>query len=201
MNEDEEDYYIDLNFRSVYWCVKYQVAQMRKQGGGAIVNIGDLYAERPRADLVAYAASKAALLGLTRGLAVALAREGGMGVIHRACPIAEQASMVSRVKRSENAVILKPLTVRKEQTIDEIILNPLSWYAENGITLHAGVDLGGIGQQQYGFHRSRRGDLREPGEVSPKLRGAPRRCTDRARMDAPHQQHGVSASQHLQGGP
>jgi IMP dehydrogenase len=53
-------------------------------------------------------------------LAVALAREGGMGVIHRACSIAEQASMVSRVKRSENAVILKPLTVRKEQTIDEV---------------------------------------------------------------------------------
>ena len=53
-------------------------------------------------------------------LAVALAREGGMGVIHRACSIVEQASMVSRVKRSENAVIQKPLTVRKEQTIDEI---------------------------------------------------------------------------------
>jgi IMP dehydrogenase len=53
-------------------------------------------------------------------LAIALAREGGMGVIHRACSIAEQASMVSRVKRSENAVILKPLTVRKEQSIDEI---------------------------------------------------------------------------------
>ncbi len=53
-------------------------------------------------------------------LAVALAREGGMGVIHRACPIPEQASMVSRVKRSENAVIQKPLTVRKEQSIDEI---------------------------------------------------------------------------------
>jgi IMP dehydrogenase len=53
-------------------------------------------------------------------LAIALAREGGMGVIHRACPIAEQASMVSRVKRSENAVILKPLTVRKEQTVEEV---------------------------------------------------------------------------------
>ena len=45
-------------------------------------------------------------------LAIALAREGGMGVIHRACPIIDQAAMVSRVKRSENAVILKPLTVR-----------------------------------------------------------------------------------------
>lgn len=53
-------------------------------------------------------------------LAIALAREGGMGVIHRACPIIDQAAMVSRVKRSENAVILKPLTVRKDQTIDEI---------------------------------------------------------------------------------
>ncbi len=54
-------------------------------------------------------------------LAIALAREGGMGVIHRACPIDEQAVMVSRVKRSENAVILKPLTVRKEQTVSEVV--------------------------------------------------------------------------------
>ncbi|WP_353566008.1 IMP dehydrogenase [Haloferula sargassicola] len=53
-------------------------------------------------------------------LAIALAREGGMGVIHRACPIDHQASMVSRVKRSENAVILKPMTVCKEQTVDDV---------------------------------------------------------------------------------
>jgi len=53
-------------------------------------------------------------------LAIALAREGGMGVIHRACPIEEQASMVSRVKRSENAVILKPFTFRKDQSVDEV---------------------------------------------------------------------------------
>lgn len=54
-------------------------------------------------------------------LAIALAREGGMGVIHRACPIDEQAAMVSKVKRSENAVILKPLTVRKEDSVDSIL--------------------------------------------------------------------------------
>ncbi|MEN9975492.1 MAG: dehydrogenase, partial [Verrucomicrobiota bacterium] len=53
-------------------------------------------------------------------LAIALAREGGMGVIHRACPIDEQVKMVSRVKRSENAVILKPHTVRKEDTIEHV---------------------------------------------------------------------------------
>ena len=53
-------------------------------------------------------------------LAIALAREGGMGVVHRACTIAEQAAMVSRVKRSENAVILKPTTLRRDQTVEEM---------------------------------------------------------------------------------
>ena len=37
-------------------------------------------------------------------LAIALAREGGMGVIHRACPIEEQAAMVSKVMRSCGAL-------------------------------------------------------------------------------------------------
>jgi IMP dehydrogenase len=53
-------------------------------------------------------------------LAIALAREGGMGVIHRACPIEDQAAMVTRVKRSESAVILKPHTVRKEDSVQHV---------------------------------------------------------------------------------
>ena len=53
-------------------------------------------------------------------LAVALAREGGIGVIHRACSVEEQAAMVSRVKRSESAIIQSPLTVQKKQTVGEI---------------------------------------------------------------------------------
>lgn len=53
-------------------------------------------------------------------LAVALAREGGMAVIHRACTIEEEAAMVSLVKRSESSVIQKPLTVTKEHTIGNL---------------------------------------------------------------------------------
>ena len=53
-------------------------------------------------------------------LAIALAREGGMGVIHRACLIEEQATMVSKVKRSENAVIQKPLTVCRQDTVQHV---------------------------------------------------------------------------------
>lgn len=69
-------------------------------------------------------------------LAIALAREGGIGVIHRACSIEEQAVMVSRVKRSENAVIQKPHTVRKEQSVDEV----RAIMAENGFSGFPVVD-------------------------------------------------------------
>jgi len=72
-------------------------------------------------------------------LAIALAREGGMGVIHRACPIDEQAGMVSRVKRSESAVIVRPLTVRKDQTVDEV----RAIMAANGFSGFPVVDAAG----------------------------------------------------------
>ncbi|TAG08229.1 MAG: IMP dehydrogenase [Verrucomicrobia bacterium] len=72
-------------------------------------------------------------------LAIALAREGGMGVIHRACGIDEQAAMVSRVKRSENAVIQKPHTVRKEETVERVI----EIMAQNGFSGFPVVDTDG----------------------------------------------------------
>ncbi len=51
------------------------------------------------------------------GLAIALAREGGLGVIHRNMPIGEQADMVAKVKRSENTVIADPFTTRADVTL------------------------------------------------------------------------------------
>jgi IMP dehydrogenase len=53
-------------------------------------------------------------------LAIALAREGGLGVIHRNLTIEAQAEMVARVKRSENSVIQKPFTARPDMTVDEL---------------------------------------------------------------------------------
>ena len=53
-------------------------------------------------------------------LAIALAREGGVGVIHRNCPIDEQAKFVASVKYSEHAVIRKPITVGPDDTLEEL---------------------------------------------------------------------------------
>ena len=53
-------------------------------------------------------------------LAIALAREGGIGVIHRNCPIEEQSSYVKKVKRSENTVIQNPITVTEDTTLAQL---------------------------------------------------------------------------------
>ncbi len=50
-------------------------------------------------------------------MAIALARTGGMGIIHKNLSIKDQAKMVDRVKRSESGMILNPVTVNRNSTI------------------------------------------------------------------------------------
>lgn len=52
-------------------------------------------------------------------LAIALAREGGIGFIHKNITILQQAEEVNRVKRSENGMIHKPITLFKNQKISD----------------------------------------------------------------------------------
>ncbi|MCW5941475.1 MAG: IMP dehydrogenase [Fimbriimonadaceae bacterium] len=54
-------------------------------------------------------------------LAIALAREGGVGVLHRNMPIDLQAEMVDRVKRSEHGVITNPIKLTREKTIQDAV--------------------------------------------------------------------------------
>jgi len=52
-------------------------------------------------------------------MAIAMAREGGIGIIHKNMPIDRQASEVDRVKRSESGMILNPITLGPERTLKE----------------------------------------------------------------------------------
>ena len=54
-------------------------------------------------------------------LAIALAREGGIGVIHKNMSIAEQAAHVRRVKRAENGMIYDPVTISKDHTVGDAL--------------------------------------------------------------------------------
>lgn len=54
-------------------------------------------------------------------LAIALARQGGIGIIHKNLTIEEQATEVDKVKRSESGMIVNPITVKPKQKIREAL--------------------------------------------------------------------------------
>ncbi|MBQ6584746.1 MAG: IMP dehydrogenase [Alistipes sp.] len=54
-------------------------------------------------------------------MAIAIAREGGIGVIHKNMSIAEQAAQVRRVKRAENGMIYDPVTITGEQSVGDAL--------------------------------------------------------------------------------
>src|SRR3954469_15169783 len=54
-------------------------------------------------------------------MAIALAQQGGIGIIHRNMPIDRQAEEVDRVKRSESGMIVDPVTIEPERKISEAL--------------------------------------------------------------------------------
>ncbi|MEN8201399.1 MAG: IMP dehydrogenase [Bacteroidota bacterium] len=54
-------------------------------------------------------------------LAITIAREGGIGVIHKNMPLDEQARQVKRVKRAESVMIHEPITIRKDGTVSDAL--------------------------------------------------------------------------------
>ncbi len=65
-------------------------------------------------------------------LAIAMAQEGGIGVIHKNLPIEAQAGEVDKVKRSESGMIVDPITMRPDQKIFEA-LEVMSRYRISGV--------------------------------------------------------------------
>src|ERR687897_1777866 len=54
-------------------------------------------------------------------LAIALAREGGLGIVHRNLSIAEQVAEVDKVKRSESGMIVEPVTLRPDNSVADAL--------------------------------------------------------------------------------
>src|SRR5208337_2462937 len=76
-------------------------------------------------------------------LAIALAQQGGVGLIHRNMPIDKQAEEVDRVKRSESGMIVDPVTVDPEQKIYDA-LEVMKRYRISGVPVTKNGKLVGI---------------------------------------------------------
>ncbi|MCX7983890.1 MAG: IMP dehydrogenase [Bacteroidetes bacterium] len=76
-------------------------------------------------------------------MAIAMAREGGIGVIHKNLSIERQAEEVDKVKRSESGMIQKPITLTPSQTVGEA-LEVMKKYSISGIPIVDNEKLVGI---------------------------------------------------------
>ncbi|MBU8869377.1 MAG: IMP dehydrogenase [Gemmatimonadales bacterium] len=76
-------------------------------------------------------------------MAIAVAREGGIGIVHKNLDPRAQASEVERVKRSESGMITKPITLEPDRSIDEA-LELMAHYRISGVPITEGQKLVGI---------------------------------------------------------
>ncbi|OLC93928.1 MAG: IMP dehydrogenase [Acidobacteria bacterium] len=76
-------------------------------------------------------------------LAIAIARQGGIGIIHRSMPIERQAEEVDRVKRSESGMIVDPVTISPDITLRQA-LDIMNKYKISGLPVTRGSRLTGI---------------------------------------------------------
>ena len=76
-------------------------------------------------------------------MAIAMARQGGIGIIHKNMSIEEQAEEVDKVKRSENGVITDPFSLSPEHTIHDAD-DLMAKYRISGVPITEGTKLVGI---------------------------------------------------------
>ncbi|MCK4606804.1 MAG: IMP dehydrogenase [candidate division Zixibacteria bacterium] len=86
-------------------------------------------------------------------LAIALARQGGMGVVHKNIPPEVQASEVDKVKRSESGMIVDPITLSADRTVGDA-LEVMRRFSISGIPItEQGRLVGILTNRDLRFHR------------------------------------------------
>ena len=76
-------------------------------------------------------------------LAIALAQEGGIGIVHKNMPAEDQAAHVAKVKRFESGVVKEPITIPPDMTVREV-LNLIHKYKISGLPVVEGSKVVGI---------------------------------------------------------
>ena len=148
----EEDWnrVISINLTGVWLCMKYEISQMLKQGGGAIVNTASDAGLLGVPQMPAYVASKHGVVGLTKTAALEYAKSGIR--VNAVCPGVIKTPMLERITgqragRAERMAAAEPVgRMGKPEEIAEAVV----WLCSEAASFVTGLPMpvdGGIAAQ------------------------------------------------------
>lgn len=147
--EDMWNRVLDINLTGVWLCMKYEIPQMLKQEGGAIVNIASIAGFAAHTGASPYIASKHGVIGLTKAAALEYAKEGIR--INAICPGITDTPLIGNARAEVPAEVKKGFSGETipmgRIALPEEIAGAAIWLCSNAasfITGHALVIDGGM---------------------------------------------------------
>ena len=140
-SEENWNRVIDINLKGVWLCLKYEIPQMLKQGGGAIVNTASVAGLVGAAGGSAYVASKHGVNGLTKTAALECAKQGIR--VNSVCPGGIRTPMLERImssnpQMSEMVAAMEPVgRLGKPEEIAEAVV----WLCSDAASFVTGLPM------------------------------------------------------------
>jgi NAD(P)-dependent dehydrogenase (short-subunit alcohol dehydrogenase family) len=139
--EDTFDRLIEINVKGVWLCLKYEILQMLKQGGGAIVNTASAAGLVGSRQMSAYVASKHAVVGLTKSAALEYAKDGIR--VNAVCPGIIDTPMMDRLVdgREDYASTIPTRQPIGRKGTPEEIAEAVAWLCSDAASLVTGLSM------------------------------------------------------------
>jgi len=141
-SERNFDRVMAVNVKGVWLCMKYEIRQMRKQGGGAIVNTASVAGLAGFPSLSIYVASKHAVVGLTKSAALECAQAGIR--VNAVCPGPVDTPMMERIASNEGQPTRKDFEAvvpMRRYAAPKEIAETVAWLCSDQASYITGVSM------------------------------------------------------------
>jgi 3-oxoacyl-[acyl-carrier protein] reductase len=132
------DYIYAVNVKSIFLSAKYVVPEMKKAGGGVIVNAASIAGIRPRPNMAAYTSSKGAVITLTKSLAIELAPYNIR--VNCICPVATDTQPIRQLPEELRKVAISSIPLGRLGKPEEIAYAAL-YLASDESSMTTGINL------------------------------------------------------------